>query len=240
MNQSISMISAQGFHDDGSSDPPEHAASAVRSCREVISLVPLQVRIRRFLGLEDIQGHHVYAPGLSASSLAIDAGANNGAFSTALVRRFGCRVIALEANPILTGGRELPREIDWRNMALAATSGEALFRVSQNPEASSLREDLVLPRDVQSTRMVEVTSLTDLSRREGCGGFDLVKLDIEGAEIDVLMSESDEMLRSIRQIAVEFHSFIAGDQELIALRRPPRMSRTSSSSIAGRWPFLSG
>jgi Methyltransferase FkbM domain len=36
----------------------------------------------------------------------------------------------------------------------------------------------------------------------------MLKLDIEGAELDVLHSTEDETFRRIRQITVEFHDFI--------------------------------
>jgi Methyltransferase FkbM domain len=48
-------------------------------------------------------------------------------------------------------------------------------------------------------------SLTDVSE------VDLLKLDIEGAELDVLDSIDDETLRRIRQISVEFHDFTYPD-----------------------------
>ena len=39
---------------------------------------------------------------------------------------------------------------------------------------------------------------------------DVLKLDIEGAELDVLESIPDSLLRKIDQITVEFHDFIPG------------------------------
>jgi hypothetical protein len=37
---------------------------------------------------------------------------------------------------------------------------------------------------------------------------DLIKMDIEGAELDVLESAPTELLQSIRQLTIEFHEFV--------------------------------
>lgn len=45
-------------------------------------------------------------------------------------------------------------------------------------------------------------------KREGIERINLLKMDIEGSEIDVLSSLSKETLEKIDQITVEFHDFL--------------------------------
>lgn len=58
------------------------------------------------------------------------------------------------------------------------------------------------------TLEVEVVSLSTLMKRVGATDLALLKLDIEGAEFDVLAATPVEVLRRIAQITVEFHDFM--------------------------------
>ncbi len=48
----------------------------------------------------------------------------------------------------------------------------------------------------------------ELRRRAGVDRIDLLKIDIEGAEIGMFDDCTDEELSSIGQITVEFHAFL--------------------------------
>jgi hypothetical protein len=54
---------------------------------------------------------------------------------------------------------------------------------------------------------VSVKSLQELIEELGWARVDLLKIDIEGAEIEMLASCPDDLLRRIAQISVEFHDF---------------------------------
>ena len=54
---------------------------------------------------------------------------------------------------------------------------------------------------------VEIISLPTLMKREGLTHIDLLKLDIEGAEFDLIAQTPEKTLCSISQITVEFHDF---------------------------------
>ena len=50
--------------------------------------------------------------------------------------------------------------------------------------------------------------MSSLLQKHDIPRIDALKMDIEGAEIAVFRGMSDELLRSIKQITVEFHDFI--------------------------------
>jgi FkbM family methyltransferase len=134
----------------------------------------------------------------------LDLGANYGQFTAAMSRRFGCRVIAVEPAPEPYAAIPTGPGVSKIQAALAGESGKMLFHVSADSVASSLL------RNKQSGGKeisVNVLSLSDLLARVGCHYIDLVKIDIEGAEIGLLNSCSDEILQRIGQITVEFHDF---------------------------------
>ncbi len=143
--------------------------------------------------------------GLGSASVVVDAGAHRGEFSRQLAERFGCQCYLVEANPELADA--LGREKTFAGVtaaALGVRAGCAPFYVRQNLEASSL-----LPgggATVAATN-AEVISLRSLVERYDLPRIDVLKLDVEGAEFDVLINAPAEMLTAIGQITVEFHDF---------------------------------
>ena len=154
--------------------------------------------------------------------MVIDAGANLGAFSRQMVERFGCRCYALEPVPeLLEKISESPR-VRRIALALGGANGEATLNLSRNPEANSVHACIAEKFGSRGTIVTRLSTLDDFLREEGLDGVDLLKLDIEGAEIAVLEAASDETLARVGQISVEFHDFLDGFQErsaIAALRR---------------------
>jgi hypothetical protein len=92
------------------------------------------------------------------------------------------------------------------NFAIAATSARLPLYLSTNPEASSLlltsTNDPYQTLEVDAIRLEEILKLAELNR------VDLIKFDIEGAEIEVLDACSDDFLTTIGQLTIEFHDFL--------------------------------
>ena len=62
-------------------------------------------------------------------------------------------------------------------------------------------------------------SLADVLARHAPDGVDLLKLDIEGAEYDVLYGSAPETLAQIAEIRMEAHDLDGGERSVAALRR---------------------
>jgi hypothetical protein len=63
--------------------------------------------------------------------------------------------------------------------------------------------------DVENTCLVETISLPEFCQLYNIQKIDLLKLDIEGAELEVLNNLDEEFLvNNILQITVEFHEFL--------------------------------
>ena len=90
----------------------------------------------------------------------------------------------MEANPSLCARIASDPRISVLNLAVAATSGTIPLHLSGNCERSSILSQ-PLP-DVTSTIEVRAVTLGDLLATAGLTRVDLVKFDIEGAEIEVL------------------------------------------------------
>jgi FkbM family methyltransferase len=152
-----------------------------------------------------LHGHTFLRSALTDSSVVVDLGANAGEFSRKMVHNFHCRCIAVEPNPsMLERIRELSSvELAWT--AIGDCDGHIELYLSDNPEAST-----TLPgsRDANGQKIrVPTSTLAGLLKKFGLTHVDLMKVDIEGSEVQMILSAPDHVLQSIDQISVEFHDF---------------------------------
>jgi hypothetical protein len=75
-----------------------------------------------------------------------------------------------------------------------------------------------------TSESVEMVTLGEFLRRASVDHIDLLKLDIEGAEIDMFNSADDRDLQSAAQITAEFHDFIYPELASAVARIRERMS----------------
>jgi FkbM family methyltransferase len=145
----------------------------------------------------------------------IDAGAHKGIFAVRAARA-GARVIALEPEPInyaalcfnLENNRcGLAKPMD---AALWSEAGEAVLHYFGGDASTNF--SLVLGADDGSTEVVKTVTLQSLV--EQMGRVDLLKLDIEGAEIAVLRSTPVETLQRIDRIVLDYFIDDAPDEGL--------------------------
>lgn len=142
--------------------------------------------------------------GLGPSTVVLDLGANRGVFSRAMVERYGCQVYAVEANPYLCDELRLGG-IRTEHVAVSDASGPVSFAICEDGEWSSLHGGGPIP--VVERLTVEAVTLADLLERLNLARVDILKLDVEGAEVPILMSAPDDLLMASEQVTVEFHDF---------------------------------
>jgi FkbM family methyltransferase len=151
--------------------------------------------------LEAIYDHTVHTRYLSAQSQVLDLGANYGRFAQAITTRFGCRCTAVEPSPEPFAAIAESPLIAKVQAAAAAKSGTLPFHIAVDSIASSLSP----PETVVDVIDVRALSLPELFDLVGARPLDLLKMDIEGAEVDLLNTCPASILQQIRQITVEFH-----------------------------------
>jgi FkbM family methyltransferase len=136
----------------------------------------------------------------------LDIGATTGCFTAWAQRRSPqAHIVAVEPNPAVFG---------FLVQNLAANRTNALpmhVAVGARPGYGEVldRSFSVLARvvetDVQLPTTVRIATLEDILDESGLGECDLMKIDIEGAEFDVLLSASAITLNRIKTILCEFH-----------------------------------
>ncbi|CAN5659674.1 hypothetical protein BH09PLA1_BH09PLA1_22650 [soil metagenome] len=177
--------------------------------------------LQRFSKIDNIENHTFFPQSLSTDSVVIDLGANLGRFSTAIARRYGLRCFGVEPNPALFEQLR-PHNTDrlqFFHFAINGSDGPIVLNVSGEITTSSV----ITAKVPDAKGQVEVPGkmLGTFLREQGISGVDVLKVDIEGAEVGMFDSLSDESLRKIRQITIEFHDhhgFITREQ-MQAIRR---------------------
>lgn len=136
-------------------------------------------------------------------------------FDLALVRRFGCELHAFDPTPSTVdwiAGRELPPAVQFHPWAVTARDGRLTLypRIRRDGSRDTVMYTMV-PEDEAASDGIEVPamSLGSIAERLGHERLDLLKMDIEGAEYEVLDSLLASAVKPV-QLLVEFHHRFPG------------------------------
>jgi len=149
---------------------------------------------------------------INDKSVVVDLGCNQGEFSLAIMQQFKCKVVAVEPVKALYDKIMCDEEIqkygllNLRQLAVGGKNGTIEINVYHDQWGSVL--DALSAEEGHTKQQVEMVTLGELRKRAGVAQIDLLKMDIEGAEIDLLNGTSDEDLQSVMQLTVEFHEFL--------------------------------
>ncbi len=157
----------------------------------------------------EIAGYFEALPRSREFRRACDAGAATGLFSIAACGRYaGLRVHAFEPSwrqrILLRRNLELNQlkgRVDVAPLGLWSTEGRMEFRT--HGAISSLRAATTLPQTLAFSEHVAVTTLDGWSQRQGLTGVDLIKMDIEGAEIEALQGARDTLRRDRPDLLIQ-------------------------------------
>jgi FkbM family methyltransferase len=160
----------------------------------------------------------------------LDIGANEG-FYTLKVKQNNpsCRVLSVEPNPLSfrllsknIGSNGL-RRISLLNAAITGRNGS--IRLEIVPEVTSIgSKDIGLQDrqwlDSRRIKRVQARSMTlpSLCRKHDVGVIDILKIDVEGAEMDILRN-GRSVLQRTRRVVVEWHTPQLRDEVKRFMRR---------------------
>ncbi len=167
-----------------------------------------EARARRF----HPQLHAALAGAVVPGRRAIDVGAHRGGTAWLFARR-ASRVEAFEPNP---ANLELLRRLDGRRIrvhgvALSDGTGRASFSVDQADDGELHQSgSLVAKFHGGRTFEVEVRRLDDY----GFADVGFVKIDVEGAEMQVLRGARETLARCRPSLVVELNGWELGEAEL--------------------------
>ncbi len=142
---------------------------------------------------------------INSASTYVDAGANTGMAAAYFAAQYPLeRMLLIEANPALASqlGRAvegIPHHVEVERVALAGHDGRVAFSATRNHRHGGI--------GVTGGRLIAVASRTlrRLLDEHDMQQVDILKMDIEGAEHDVLNGDPD-ILNRVRCLVMELHN----------------------------------
>lgn len=148
---------------------------------------------------------------IEAGQCVIDAGGHIGAFALYAARKVGPegRVVVFEPSP--DNLELLRRNLDANALSqirlfpvgLAEAAGQAQIYVAE-PGADNPAANTLFPTEGRRGTGVPLERLDDVVERIGLARVDLLKIDVEGAELRVLRG-AEKTLKLTRRIVMEIH-----------------------------------
>lgn len=145
---------------------------------------------------------------IKKGGVVVDIGANFGLFSRYCLSRGAGKVLAVEANSEAFSYLEqnIKREEGALfHKAVYSYNGEIDFHESENSLVSGIYEDRndILRHGEMKTKSIKCITLDSLLENEK--EIELLKIDVEGAEYEILEACSDETIKKCSKIYLEFH-----------------------------------
>jgi len=160
------------------------------------------------IGFCNIRGHWLYIPAINSNSVVVDLGANLGEFSKAMIKKFKAKCYAVEPNQDLF---DKISDVNVKvNAAITAADGTVSFFLSNNPESSSLINNFEQQwGNAQKVSVVGYCWKTMVEKLKLTNRYiDVLKIDVEGAELDLIESFDEKDIAAIKQITIEFHDWL--------------------------------
>lgn len=148
---------------------------------------------------------------MKPGAIAIDLGAGKGEFAECLTGIIEGSYYGVEANPKLCSQIKEAQGIKKFNCAITGLDGETKFYITNDSASSSIYPGIGFGQEVKNIITVPSFTLESLLSQNGIKRIDLLKMDIEGAELDVFNLAKDSTLINVEQITVEFHDFLNKD-----------------------------
>lgn len=177
----------------------------------------LDVRLVNEIWLDRIYDTGLASP-IQPDWVILDLGANKGYFTVRAAFK-AYKVISVEPNPVshalcmanitLNG---LTEKVRLYQAAVAAQPGQISFSIAEDSACCT-----ILDRpDVTHKITVEALTVPEIIR--GIEKVNLLKMDIEGAELDLLLApSSEEWLNKVDRIVMEYHPMFYSEQSRVSM-----------------------
>ena len=192
------------------------------------------------LGIRRLREHSFFDLLLRKPAVVADFGAHRGEFFAAFTSEYPVsRALLIEANPALAESMKqaFGDEADVVHAAAVAESKQrtVTFTRSIAPESSSVFKEWSVAYGIADQVTVPTLDFSDAVNRFG-DRIDLIKMDVEGAEIAILESASASDLTSCIQLTVEFHDKRAPFTRRDVDRVCRRMRAAGYGIVMANWP----
>ncbi len=174
----------------------------------VLQLRPFSTDLGIF---HEVWDHERYAAGsigeVARHGTVVDIGAHIGLFSLFASRAIQAkRIVSVEPDPLnfeLLAKNVSANHIEDAILIEAAIAGDSGERRMHTSTSNTGGHSFYARGD--SSRLVWAVSLSDLFRSSRISECSLLKMDCEGAEMEILENAPDELLRGVSAVSLEYH-----------------------------------
>ena len=156
--------------------------------------------------LKNILCHTIFEDPLkkNLAPIVIDCGANKGEFSEYANDQLNAKCYGFEPDPRLFKNLINKNKITYLQKAIGSSEGMVRLNLGEKHCSSLMYKE----SSDQNYVKVEMTTLESFCISNKLESINLLKIDIEGAELDLLENLTSGFLSKIEQITVEFHDFL--------------------------------
>lgn len=166
-----------------------------------------QLRTRPWFN-DDGDNTHRLNYNLDADSIVFDVGGYKGEYASAILNKYNCSIFVFEPVPefyeIIRKKFSHNNKVQVFNFGLAASTSHQNISLLNNASSIYAKGDNMLN--------IELKSITDFLKENKIDKVDLVKINIEGAEYELLESlVRNKLITTFKNIQVQFHDFVIPD-----------------------------
>jgi len=186
----------------------------VKDPKSIITDFRIKSRLKkaRLLGLEHHKPNFLYMDSFTENSKIIDVGCGYEAdFSVHLIEKYNLKSFGVDpTQKHISSLKEISKKTENKfshlQLAVSSRCGTIIFNETQQNESGSIFEDHCnIFNDEIKNYEVESVTIGELIKRIDVDKIEILKLDIEGAEYDLLSKVTKEELNAVNQLYVEFH-----------------------------------
>lgn len=145
--------------------------------------------------------HNFIADFLDDNSIVVDLGGNRGEFAKFVFENFNSNIYVVE--PILELYNQIFENFKIKKFNYCISNYKKVeISIPKNQCAT------IYDKNFKNKTICDGITLEELIKQNNIYKIDLLKVDIEGAEIEMFETISDNILKNINQITIEFHDFL--------------------------------
>lgn len=154
--------------------------------------------------IQRVCGHTFVKDLMVKPAMVFDCGANHGEFSKWISANADAIIHGFEPDPRLFPALPALPNVYFHNFAVSGTGDPLTLYLGETRCSSAY----IPEKSEQESISVKSVKLDTFCSEQSIDYIDLLKIDVEGAEIDILENLQIEYLGKIAQITVEFHDFL--------------------------------
>lgn len=183
----------------------------LRRISRILNSISLGIRAW-VVGITFIEPDYLFVNRLNSSSVLIDVGCGYDAdFSMEMIKRYGLHSFGIDPTKkhqkgLLELSHETKNHFVPVPLAVSATDGEITFYESnENVSGSLYATHTNVRQDTITSYVVESVTLGTLMQRLQLERADYIKLDLEGAEYELIEKSDPHAFDYFDQVLIEFH-----------------------------------